>query len=369
MRVLPLLLLAACAGTDESKGPDNAWTVEDPADHGLDAAALEEVRAWAFEPHRHTQGVVIVRHGVIVAEWYADDRDQDSYGTSWSVAKSFTSSLIGIAIDEGHIPGVEVPMSTWYPSWASTEHADITLEDVLVMGSGLQWNEDYDPLDAGNSDIIQMILLAEDQLAYAVGRPVAEPPGTVFNYSSGDTMLLGGVIAAATGESVGDYANSRLFEPIGMETVDWWLDASGNTATYCCLDTPSREFARFGELFLRDGEWRGTQVVPAQWANTSTRSQTFGHYGYQWWLDVSPGGLPIYSALGHDGQYIHVIDDLDMVIVRNGWYDKFDGEAVAAPSLWERLPSGGFMSNRGTIPPEDWSDTVFIGGIEDAVVD
>lgn len=362
-------LLLGCGTADEPPQEATTWSVEDPADHGLDPAALDAVRAWAFEPQRHTQGVVIVRHGVIVAEWYAEGRDAESPATSWSVAKSVTSALIGIALDEGHLEGVDQPMHTWFPDWAATEHAAITLHDVLIMGSGLAWVEDYDPSDIAASDIIQMILVEEDQLAYAASRPVAEPPGSVFNYSSGDTMLLGGVLAAATGEPVGQYARTRLFEPLGMEPVDWWQDASGNTATYCCIDTPSRDFARFGELFLRDGAWRGTRVVPADWVQTATTPASFSHYGYQWWLDLTPSGRPLYSALGHDGQYIHVIDALDMVVVRNGVYDKYPGEPVADPSLWALVPSGGMVEGRGSIAPEDWSDLEFLGLIEAAVVD
>jgi CubicO group peptidase (beta-lactamase class C family) len=271
MRLIPLLLFAlGCSGqSDDAATESTDWVVEDPADHGLDPEALEAVRSWLFEAERQTQGVVIVRHGVIVAEWYADGRDAESPGTSWSVAKSVTSALVGIAIDEGHIAGVDLPMHTWFDGWAGDDHADITLEDVLMMGSGLQWSEDYEPIDMADSDIIQMILLEEDQLNYAAGRPVEVAPGTRFNYSSGDTMLLGGVLAAATGETVGDYAASRLFEPIGMG-VEWWRDAVGNTVTYCCVDTPSRSFARLGELFLNDGNWHGEQVVPTDWVATST---------------------------------------------------------------------------------------------------
>ena len=155
---------------------------------------------------------------------------------SWSVAKSFTSATVGIAIEEGAIPGVDEPMTTWYPEFAGTERADMTLQDVLQMGSGLDWVENYDPESIGDSDIIRMVTGERDQLAYAVSQPAEEPPGSRFSYSSGDTMLLSGVIEQATGMPADEYATDVLFEPLGLERAEWWRDGEGHTLTYCCFD-------------------------------------------------------------------------------------------------------------------------------------
>ena len=184
------------AGTSADPGP---WVVEAPEDHGLDPATLEEARTYAFADGRNTQGVVVVRDGVIVAEWYADGAGPDSWVASWSVAKSFASATVGIAIEEGKIPGVDEPMTTWYPEFAGTEREDMTLENVLQMGSGLDWVEDYDPDASASSDIIRMVTGERDQLAYAASQPAEVAPGTRWSYSSGDTMLLSGVIEQATG--------------------------------------------------------------------------------------------------------------------------------------------------------------------------
>jgi len=159
---------AGDAGMPAATGP---WVVEAPEDHGLDPAALEQARTYAFAEGRNTQGVVVVRDGVIVAEWYADGAGPDSWVASWSVAKSFTSATVGIAIEEGLIPGVDEPMTTWYPAFAGTEREDITLRDVLQMGSGLDWVEDYDPASAAESDIIRMVTGERDELAYAASQP------------------------------------------------------------------------------------------------------------------------------------------------------------------------------------------------------
>nr|MBO2502508.1 class C beta-lactamase-related serine hydrolase [Thermoanaerobacterales bacterium] len=188
------------AVTEQVPGAD--WTVEDPEDHGMDPEVLEGAREYAFAEGRNTQGVVVVRDGVIVAEWYADGAGPDSWAASWSVAKSFTSALVGIAVEEGAIPGVDEPMTRWYPEWEGTPAADMTLEDVLQMSSGLAWTEDYSPESATGSDIIRMVVGERDHLAYAASVPPEVEPGTRWSYSSGDTMLLSGVLEQATGMPV-----------------------------------------------------------------------------------------------------------------------------------------------------------------------
>jgi CubicO group peptidase (beta-lactamase class C family) len=233
------------------------------------------------------------------------------------------------------------------------------------------WDEDYTPDDV--SDIIRMIVGERDHLAYAASRPAEVPPGTRFSYSSGDTMLLAGVLEVVTGRIAGEYAQEKLFDPIGMGPVEWWRDASGSTVTYCCLDTPTREFARFGLLYLRGGNWDGRQVVPASWVEESTSpNRAYEGYGFQWWLTgrTNPD-LPaeVFSARGHDGQYIYVVPSLDLVVVRNGHYDKYDGEPMAQHSLWSLIPSDGLVPGQGTVPPDDWDDAAFLKPILDSIVE
>jgi CubicO group peptidase (beta-lactamase class C family) len=295
--------------------PGADWVTESPEDNGMDPSVLNRAHSYAFSEGMNTQGVVVVRHSVIVAEWYAAGSDRDSWAASWSVAKSFTSALIGIAIEEGKISSVDEPMSTYYPEWRGSYRENVTLRDVLQMSSGLDWTEDYDPAAIGSSDIIQMVLYEPDQLAYASDRPLNTEPGVDWKYSSGDTMLLSGVIEQATGMTVDEYANEKLFAPIGMERAEWWRDARGHTLSYCCLDATSRAFARFGLLYLRDGEWGTEQVVESSWVDESLEDAPgSGHvgYGYQWWLaDVAGAPDDLFAARGHDGQYIFVIPSLD----------------------------------------------------------
>ncbi|HET9608145.1 MAG TPA: serine hydrolase [Acidimicrobiales bacterium] len=359
---------------DEQPAPDvpgAEWAVVAPEEHGIDPASLDTARTYAFADGMNTQAVVVVHDGAIVAEWYADGASADSWAASWSVAKSFTSALIGIAIEDELIPGVDEPMTTWFPEWEGTQREAITLRDVLQMSSGLDWVESYSPDAVGESDIIQMVLSEEDQLAYAASQPSANEPGAVWSYSSGDTMLLSAVIEQATGMAAHEYAQEEIFDAIGMEQVEWWRDARGHTLTYCCVDTTSRGFARFGLLYARQGAWGDEQVVPRAWVEDSLEPApaSQGAYGYQWWLD-QPDDLPedTFSARGHDGQYIYVIPSLDLVVVRNGGYVKDPGPPIAEPNLFAKYPSDGLVPGKGTINPErGWDDAEFLRPIVESL--
>lgn len=377
-----VISLAAVAGPVDagsvSQGPfepGSDWDVVAPGDVGMDSYTMNWSRVYAFQEGRNTQGVVVVRHGAIAAEWYAPGRGPDSWGASWSMAKSFASALIGIAIGDGLIPSVDEPMTTYYPDWVGSPRDAITLRDVLQMASGLHWNEEYDPtVEDAESDIIELVLFNPDQLAYASELEFESEPGTVFNYSSGDTMLLSGVIEHATGMSVGEYAQQELFGPIGIDQVEWWQDAEGHSLTYCCLDMPSRDFARMGLLFLNGGMWGDETVVPAQWVTDSIApSPAYDGYGYQWWLiGRQDERLPAdtYAAQGHDGQFIYVIPSLDLVVVRNGIYDKFDGPAVAEPNLYGKYPSDSRGTDLGTMLPEiGWDQAEFLVPIIESIQD
>lgn len=366
-RAWPVLgVLAAC-----SSEPAWEWPEAAPAEQQMDAATLEGARTYAFQPGKNTQGVVVTRRGTLVAEWYEDGRDKTSYGASWSVGKSFTSALIGIALEEGKIPSVSVPMVDYYPEWAGSPREAITLENVLHMASGLDWEEIYEVDRANESDVVQLVFTTESPLAYVVAREQLAAPGTVFNYSSGDSLLLSGLLQQATGMRAGDYAQEKLFGRLDIAGAEWWRAKTGETLTYCCLDMTTRDFARFGLLYLQRGMWDGEQIVPAAWVDASlTAASVYTGYGYQWWLEgATDTRLPpdLFMANGHDGQYIYVIPSRELVIVRNGHYDKYHGPAVAEPSLFLRYPSDGLTPEGGTVPPDNWSHEQFLKPILDSI--
>lgn len=348
------------AATADDVVPGEGWTVSDPESHGLDPVELDRALEYAAQPGQHTQSVVVVHGGEIVAEWYAEGAGPDSWVASWSVAKSVSSIAVGVAIDRGDIGSVEDPVAEYLPQWQGTDHEDITIRDVLEMTSGLEWVEDYRGLE---SDIVKMVVGEADQLAYAASRPLEVEPGSRWWYSSGDSMLLSGVVQHATGQTLDEYAAQHVLDPIGMSKVEWWRDARGHTLGYCCFDTTSRDFARLGLLYLRGGRWGDGQVVSEAWVKESLEPTTAsaGEYGYQWWLDDLEG-LPVdlFRAAGVDGQYIYVIPSLDLVVVRNGTYVKDPGPPIADPGLFMTYPSGSLVPGKGTSEPENWSSEEFL---------
>ena len=390
--------LAACSSDDGSNdkttepGPDagplsyqwptDDWTVSTPEAHGMDPAILEGARNYAFLPEKNTQSVIVIRGGEIVAEWYADGKDEGSWAAAWSSAKSFASTLIGFAIEDGLIESVDVSMAEFYPEWKGTEHETITLKNVLQMQSGLEWNETY----FIGSDMFEMFS-AKDELAVAKDRQPKKdgliplwPPGSKFAYSSADTMLLTGAVEVVTGKSAVEYAREKLFEPIGMSTAQWWQDGVGSTLGYCCIDAPAREFAKFGLLFLRNGEWDGQQLISSGWVSDAVKSsESYKGYGYQWWnTETDPDdGMPAdwFSAQGLDYQRIHVIPSLDLVVLRHSLYEKPPGEPIADKGVWRKfVPDladqlGGVEAPYGTKKPDHWDDLELLRPIVDSVVD
>ena len=389
--VAVLLLAVACAGSESGTvkqrepvdaGDQAAWISAAPAEVGLDADKLEAARAYGFRDEFYTQAIVVIRHGYLAAEWYAEDSGPELRGASWSVAKSITATLIGQAIADGLIASVDVTMGTFVPEWTDAARAPIKLKDVLAMSSGLDWIEDYEGVqgEEGTSDVAEMVIVP-DALRVAIDQPVRDPAGEVWSYSSGDTMLLGRALRAATGKTAADLVQEKLAKPMHMDSLRWWRDAQGETYTFCCADATARDFAKFGQLYLQGGVWGGAQLVPSDWivAASSPQASANPGYGYQWWLnhpETTSGNWPslpqsTYFALGHNGQYIAIFPDLDMVVVRLGQYVQPDTTDWVAPN--GLLAAGIYSDNMGptgTRAPEgDWDEDEFFRHFVEAIVE
>lgn len=368
--------------------PTKDWTVVSPAQAHMDPAGLDAACEYALsfdgngdgKPDMNTQGVVIVRGGAVVKECYAPGKGPDDPGTSWSMAKSFVSTLVGMAIDDKVIPGVDVKMSTFFPEWANDQRKDIRLEDVLQMQSGLHFIEEY--VDA-TAEIAQLFA-SNDENAFVRGLKYETPAGTKWYYSSGDTQLLGAALDVTLGKPVGDYAQEKLFDPLGMSATEWWKDGSGHSAAYCCIDAPTRQFAKFGLLALREGKWDGKQLVSSAWikkATTTLAAQNPG-YAYQWWTQGSlkkdiPQYPDLYWADGLDQQKIFVLPSLDLVVAKNTLYTKPAGPATAAAGqgVLSKITPRGIggvdattgMPNAGTIGPLVWEDVGLLAPIINSI--
>lgn len=267
-----------------------------------------------------TAALLILRDGAVVHEQYRLTGGPEVQWMSMSVAKSFISALVGIAVEQGHIRSIHDPISDYIDAEPGSAYDGVSIKDVLQMSSGARWNEDYS--DPG-SDIARLgaAMGPGGSLDHFVA--TAEPdvaPGTVCQYNSTDTQALGALLVRATGQSITDYMQQHLYEPLGMQHDGYWLlDAHGREMAFGGLNLTARDFAKLGELYRHGGSWNGRQVVPAEWAAASVvadaphlecgRPVIAGGtlpegYGYQWWL--MPGGAGQYSAIGVYNQWVFV---------------------------------------------------------------
>ena len=300
----------------------------------------------SFLERTETTGLLVARDDVIVHESYAPGYDDASLVTSFSVAKSVTSALIGIALDRGAIRSLDDSISDYVPELAQSAYAGVAIGDIISMSSGVAWSESYDDPD---SDVMRLPLslfvLRRSAPTVLAGLPRKHAPGSVRHYSSADALALGLLLERATGTHLAAFLEEVLWGPAGMSSpAAWGTDRHGNVLAYAFLGATLRDYARFGRLFLHGGRRDGTQVVPAAWVEASLtpgaamvdrdEGDGFGagfEYGYQWWLPVDGDGEAI--AMGIYGQFVYVHRGIGVVIVKISTDPHFAGrehETLAA---------------------------------------
>ena len=316
-----------------SNNIDFSWIEKSPESIGLDTIEVNQLMDFVKIPEFNTQAAILIQGNYIIAEYYGEGYDKSSLVTSWSVAKSFTSTLIGIAIDEGYINSINDPITNYLPEWKGKDQDNILLKHLLAMQSGM----DDHPL-AG-------VVFSTNMVKYSLDRDVLRPPETAFSYSNEDSMLLGEILENATGFSVQDYADKKLFNILEIEDK-WWTDQAGNTVTYAGLDMNPRDFAKFGLMVAQDGKWENKEVVSSEWLETATNNYNdLAPYGFQWWTSNSPDEKEynFFSAKGLDGQLIYVWPEIDLVFVRFTKYqhvgDK-ESSIVNFPTSYQNTESG-----------------------------
>lgn len=286
------------------------WQYDLPENQGADGDALAALHSTYDSFPMHS--AVVVKNGVVIDAYYEDGYDENSVFEVHSVSKSLTSALIGIAIDEGYIDGVDEPLSDYFPEileFEDSRWADITLWHLLTHTSGMVSTDHYDWNGWRSSD---------NWVEYIFSYPLNSTPGAVFDYSTGNTHLLSAVLEKATGEKFGDYAAEKLLEPLGMASAAVGVDPQGIGDGGNGFVMTTLDMARFGLLFANGGAWQGEQVVPAAWVEESTGARFVrdGHtcdYGYQWWVRTF-NKHPAYFAQGWAGQFIFVVPELSLVI-------------------------------------------------------
>jgi CubicO group peptidase (beta-lactamase class C family) len=285
-------------GTGEAAPPDAVypgadWQRADATEMGFDQATLDDVARTAEATK--SACLVVTRKGRLVGEWYWGGTDATTTHEVFSVTKSITSTLVGLAQADGDLKLTD-PAADYIPEWRGTDSADVTVQNLVSNDSGREWSLalDYAQLPG-----------APDRTAFAVGLGQDAPPGTTWAYNNAAIQTLEEVLRTATGRDVADYAADSLFAPIGMDHSEMTRDGAGHTATFFGLQSTCEDLARFGYLFLRRGWWDGEPVVPADWVEAATGApsqELNAAYGYLWWLNrKGPIGSPAQAVTGEAG--------------------------------------------------------------------
>lgn len=325
---------ASTASRTESAAPTTSR--RDPATIGAVAKAVKQRLDLALDAGERydtlIKSVLVTVDGQPVYERYSPDSGPDVTHNVYSVTKSMMSMLIGIAIDDGAIAGVDQTLAQLLPSYVSIMApgvGQVTLEQLLTMTGGIL---DDDTADTSFTDVPHWV-------TDILSTPLNQPAGTGFAYSSRGSHLLAAILARATGHPVLDFAREKLFDPMGIPTepadqshvpisdlpaydlapgFGWSTDPQGLNLGFSDLKITAPDMAKLGQLYLDGGQWRGVQLVPAAWVTTSTQNQLAdgtlnSGYGYQWWVFDS-SGHPAFAAMGHAGQLIQVVPALGLVV-------------------------------------------------------
>jgi CubicO group peptidase (beta-lactamase class C family) len=270
--------------------------------------------------------LIIIKNDSINYEEYWDGYSDSSFSNSFSMAKSYLSALVGAAIAEGKIKNIDQPVCDYLPEFCEGDKKKITIRHLLTMSSGLNWEEGYSSPFSPTTEAYYGTDLKK--LIYHL-EPIEEP-GKIFRYKSGDSQLLSFLLEKATEKTLSDYAHEKLWEPMGCENnAIWSLDKeNGNEKAYCCVNSNARDFAKFGKLYLDSGRINNKQIIPLEYVLNSIKPSYMpdgdldmkktDFYGYQWWTIPDYRGHYIFYARGILGQYIIMIPDEKIIIVRLG---------------------------------------------------
>jgi CubicO group peptidase (beta-lactamase class C family) len=318
--------------------PTNGWKTCAPEAVGMNAQKLSKAIEYAASSELNTEGIVVIKDGYIIAESYFGYFEQEDTHESNSMAKGFSSALIGIAIDKGLISGVDEKLCKYYEAWDCDNKDDLrsklTLRHAMTLTTGLEWNEDWSgEWDFETNDALKMSLNGY-YMQYMSDRKGLHEPGEKFFYSTGDPMLLTKVIQDATGMTAFDFAQQEIFKPLNFTDVSWRKGTGGYTATAFGLQATVRDYAKFGYLFMNKGKWEDRQIVSEKWVKQSTSPDFsvngWGElYGYLWHINLpkrlrlkgmttSTDTIPAdaYMAKGVKGQNIFIIPSKDLIIVK-----------------------------------------------------
>ncbi len=292
--------------------PTAGWRTSSPEDQGMDSQKLADMLDAVQQKHLDLHSLLVIRNGYLVSETYFGSYQPDTPHELWSCTKSFVATLIGIAIDKGYIDGTDQRIIDYFPGQvfanSGAQKDDMTLEDVLTMTTGLDWQE----TDSAFRGMYQ----SPDWVEYVLDLPMVQPAGSGFRYCSGCSHLLTAILQKATGMNPRDFAEQHLFAPLGISNARWDTDSEGVPIGGWGLQITPRDMSKLGYLYLHGGRWDGGQIVSSGWVEAATQKHVDSDsdlgYGYQWWTYPSYGA---YIAIGLYGQVIFVVPDDDLIVV------------------------------------------------------
>lgn len=276
-----------------------------PEAQGIDSAALVALLDYVRDEAINLHSLLIARRGNVVAEIHWHPYHPASQQDVRSIGKSITAILTGIALAEGHLSGLDLPVLSFFPertlSDPNPRRAAITIRHLLTMTSGIALTD----ADTGR------VFESADGVGVVLNAPMAAAPGERFEYSSSNYLLLAAILQRVTGRTLFDYARETLFGPLGITDIRWQADRSGITLGWGGVWITARDMAKIGQLYLNGGVWDGRQIVPADWVAASTRAQVIDSYGFGWWSDSAAG---LFEARGFRKQRITVVPARGLVI-------------------------------------------------------
>jgi CubicO group peptidase (beta-lactamase class C family) len=334
-----LLLAAVVATTCDRPGQtgvayeapellDDGWEVASPVAEGLDAGTVQRVaKQIADGEFNYVHSFLVAQNGKLVLEQYYRGQHRDMTHRLYSVTKSVTSALVGIAIDLGYIGGVEETVISYFSEyvgedWDHDKDA-ITLQHMLMMASGLEYDENSYPYGDERNSYTRMTA-TDDWIKWGLEQPLVAKPGSAFAYSSANTHTFAGIIHKTTGLHADEFAEEHLFGPLGVDQYLWYAGDGHPTVSgaHGGLKLRPRDMAKFGQMYLDGGRWKGQQVVPEDWVRESfvprIDSSWGTRYGYQWWIQedrILGRDVEWISARGYGEQYIALFPSLEMMVV------------------------------------------------------
>ena len=302
--------------------PTNGWRSSPPEDQGMDSGKLIQMLEKVRDEKYFLDSITIIRNGYLVTDAYIYPYKKHTRHSIYSVTKSFTSALVGIALDKGYIKSVRQPLLEFFPEKTianlDEQKKEITLENILTMSSGLDTQDSWVYQRRG----IYKMQMSGDWAQYVLDLPMARKPGEHFDYSNGGSYLLSAILQKTTGMSPLEFAKIHLFGPLGITDVYWPISPQGINTGHDGMKLVPIDMAKLGLLYLNNGRWEDKQIVSKAWVEDSTRTHIHAldtgidGYGYQWWVPSANGNSPeYYMALGHLGQFIFVVPQKNLVVV------------------------------------------------------